>query len=128
MRKPQYSALILVTLLFAAFVTGYALGRNRNTSEIVVSTSRNLTAMPAEERPVQEQKKDGDTTSFPVDINRATKEELTALPGIGDVLAQRILDYRRNNGKFQSAEELLNVEGIGKKKLEEILKYIVIGG
>ena len=128
MRKPNYSILIIATLLFVSFIMGYSLGRSQVKSEIVVSTSRNLTQMPTEAVSVTEQVQNTESAGFPVNINRATKEELTALPGIGDVLAQRILDYRKNNGKFGSAEELLNVEGIGKKKLEEFLNYIVIGG
>ena len=51
-----------------------------------------------------------------------------ALPGIGDVLAQRIVDYRLENGSFSTLEELLNVEGIGKKRLEEIMDMITLGG
>ena len=51
-----------------------------------------------------------------------------ALPGIGEVLAERIVAYREENGNFSSPEELLNVEGVGKKRLEEILDLITIGG
>ena len=69
-----------------------------------------------------------ESITFPIDINHAEKEKLMALPGIGEVLAQRILDYREENGYFSSVEELLNVDGVGKKRLEEIWDLIVIGG
>ena len=66
--------------------------------------------------------------TFPIDINRADTEQLTALPGIGEVLAQRIIAYREENGSFLSTDELKNVEGIGEKRLEAIVDLITIGG
>ena len=51
-----------------------------------------------------------------------------ALPGIGETLALRILSYREKHGSFSRVEELLNVEGIGKKRFEEILDLIIILG
>jgi competence protein ComEA len=48
-----------------------------------------------------------------VNINTATIAELDALPGVGPVLAQRILDWRRQNGRFTAVEELSYVKGIG---------------
>ncbi len=63
---------------------------------------------------------------FPLDINRATAEELERLPGIGPVLAARIVEYRRQHGQFQSVEELLEVRGIGPKRLEQIRPYVVV--
>jgi competence protein ComEA len=56
--------------------------------------------------------------SAPIDVNRATEEELIALKGIGPVLAKNIVEYRRKNGRFKSVEDLLRVKGIGPKKLE----------
>ena len=59
-----------------------------------------------------------------VNINTATQEELETLPGIGEVLARRILAYREENGAFTAAEDLLAVEGIGEKRLDEIRECI----
>lgn len=53
----------------------------------------------------------------PLDMNTATAEELTELPGIGESLADRIIAYRETHGPFTSLEDLLNVSGIGEKKL-----------
>jgi competence protein ComEA len=63
----------------------------------------------------------------PIDVNRATAEELTALKGIGPVLAKNIVEYRQRNGRFQSAEDLLRVKGIGPKKLENLRGSVVAG-
>jgi competence protein ComEA len=57
-----------------------------------------------------------------VNINTASAAELDSLPGIGEVLAQRIIEYRESKGNFSSIEQLRNVEGIGPKKFELISK------
>lgn len=56
----------------------------------------------------------------PIDLNRATIDELMGLPGIGPVLAGRVIEYRETHGGFRSVEELLNVRGIGPKRLAQI--------
>jgi competence protein ComEA len=55
-----------------------------------------------------------------VNINTATVGELEALPGIGPAKAEAIVKYRETNGKFKSAEELKNVQGIGDKVFAQI--------
>lgn len=63
----------------------------------------------------------------PVDINTAGVEELDQLPGIGEVLAGRIIAYREANGPFESIEELMEVSGIGEAKLAELEGWITVG-
>ena len=61
-----------------------------------------------------------------VNINTATQTELESLPGIGPSLALKIINYRKENGKFSSIDEIKNVSGIGDSKFEEMKKYINI--
>jgi comEA protein len=58
-----------------------------------------------------------------LNLNQATPAELQQLPGIGPKMASRILAYRKANGPFHSAEELLNVSGIGPKKLAKLAPH-----
>ena len=61
----------------------------------------------------------------PIHLNRATATELDALPGIGPVIAQRIVDHRETRGPFQTVEDLLDVPGIGEAKLASIRELVV---
>jgi competence protein ComEA len=65
-------------------------------------------------------------TQFPINLNTATAEQLEAIPGIGPVLAQRIIEYRQTHGRFQSVDELLEVHGIGAKRLENMRPYVTV--
>jgi competence protein ComEA len=60
----------------------------------------------------------------PIDLNRAAAEEFHTLPGIGPVLARRIVDYRSAHGPFTSVEELRAVRGIGPKLFERLKPYV----
>ena len=61
-----------------------------------------------------------------VNINTASQAELDSLPGIGPALAQRIIDFRVENGNFNSIEDIQNVKGIGDTKYEDIKDKIVV--
>jgi competence ComEA-like helix-hairpin-helix protein len=61
-----------------------------------------------------------------ININKASISELTKLPSVGPRIAERIYEYRKQVGKFKSIEELLNVKGIGPKKLEKMRPYITL--
>lgn len=88
-------------------------GDEKNDSNLTKSNENNL----------------GGDTAFKisiVNINTATQTELETLPGIGPSLALKIIDYRKENGKFTSIEDLKNVSGIGESKFENIRKYIIV--
>ena len=61
-----------------------------------------------------------------MNVNTAGAEELDTLPGIGPVLAQRIIDYRQANGPFETPEDLLDVSGIGESVLADLLDSITL--
>jgi len=61
-----------------------------------------------------------------ININTATKSQLVSLPGIGDVKAQAIIDYRTKNGNFKRVEDIVNVSGIGEKTFESLKDLITV--
>ena len=129
MKKQRIPLLLILTIAFTAFTLGFYLGRNRTAEPVILSIPDSMQTSPT----IPADTESAETTSvavisFPIDINSATQEEFMALPGIGDVLAKRILAYREEINGFSQAEDLLNVEGIGKKRFEEILDLITLGG
>ena len=70
------------------------------------------------EKEIEESKK--------VNINIASKERFMTLPGIGPVMAERIISYREQNGSFEKAEDIKNVKGIGDKTFEKMKKWIIL--
>lgn len=73
-----------------------------------------------------ESKQEEISVEFPINLNTATLEELMALDGIGEVTAQKIIDYRTQIGGFTNRSQLLEVNGIGEKKLAKIYDFIYI--
>lgn len=135
MKKQTIPLLILITCIFAAFLLGFFLGRNINHMPIQLSASASPETAPAasDHTAVQTEEDQEPTTqppetkpTGPVNLNTATAEELSTLPGIGPVLAQRILDYRTEHGPYASVESLLGVSGIGEKKLEALLGLVTV--
>lgn len=74
----------------------------------------------SEARPV------GEVPAFRCDLNTAEWAELAQLPGIGQTLAQRIIDRRTDNEPFRHVDQLLEIRGIGEKKLAKIRPYVLV--
>ncbi|MEO0070666.1 MAG: ComEA family DNA-binding protein [candidate division WOR-3 bacterium] len=108
---------VVLLILSMAFLIGagvntfkkIARAKRARSSPVVVKTAKDSTESP----PL-------------LDINQATKEQLEALPGIGPVLAQRIITYREKSGGFKSISQLRKVSGIGPKRLSAIKDFITV--
>lgn len=125
MRNPGIICLFVVVCMFLALLFGFFLGSNANNTPIQVSK---LDTAPSETITPQMRQVAGSSGIAMVDINSAGLTELQTLPGIGPVLAQRILDYRRENGPFERFSDLANVEGIGNGIMDQIAEYVIVGG
>ena len=96
----------------------YIPNKNEIISEYIISATGNTESEGSSSNNLKGENK--------VNINTATQSELDQLPGIGPSIAQRIIDYREENGNFQKIEDVQNVKGIGDAKYEEIKDSITV--
>ncbi len=108
-------------LLCALFLCAAAFLRLRGGGETPLTAEKRMHEEPAVSGPVHYE--DGR-----LDLNTATAEELTALPGIGEVLAGRIVALREEKGGFTCLEELCEVRGIGGESLKTLSDYLTLEG
>lgn len=111
----KYSKIIITVLALVFIASGALLLCKSPDTPVAVEVSAPDEAKPPDSGPVL-----GDT----VNINTAGVTELMKLSGIGEVLAQRIVDYRNEHGDFKFPEELMEVKGIGEGRFDAVRYYI----
>ena len=139
MKKQGILFLVILTMLFAGFMVGFYIGRNSNPDDVQISRFPAATAeatKPSSAPAVTPNQPSTAETTIPsspvtvpvgkININTATKEQLMTLEGIGEVLAQNIIDYRTEHGPFRKIADLLLVKGIGEHRLDAIIDDITI--
>lgn len=122
MKKPPQFPLLTFAICFSAFLLVYLLSNiNQCTTQL----------FPNEEHIRQTIGVASSTDGFynnQIDINAASADLLSMLPGVGKTIAERIVSYRQTNGLFKSIQDLEEVPGLGEKTIETIAKYITVGG
>jgi len=128
MRLPSFTpqeikALIflLVVLIIGGGISLYKRDHPNFARELILESTQKEDKSLIQKEPLYSKKPEIEDK---ININQATAKELELLPGIGPVLAKRILSLRENKGGFNKVEELLEVNGIGAKKMEEIKKWV----
>ncbi len=120
MRKSLY-ILLTTTMVFVALVAGIFIGRNSTGTMVTLNPfSGNVASDTA---PVQKP-----TELGKVNINTASKSDLTLLPGIGNTKATKIIEFRDEFGNFTRIEDLIYVDGFSYTTIEELRPYITVGG
>lgn len=114
--KKGAKVLLCVFIASICFLAGIFIGRNTGNYYVALKESKYSAELDVPT-----------TTDFRIDINSATKLELMELQGIGELLAERIIVYREDNGPFSTIDELMNIEGIGEKKLQAVKEWIKVG-
>ena len=121
--KKQGWILVGITGAFLCLLLGVFIGRNAGKSYLQIDTSQSPTTQVIQTQSTTSQSSE---SLGKININTATSEQLQLLPDIGNVLAQRIIDYREQHGNFSNIEELKNVSGIGDARFAKIKDNITV--
>lgn len=109
-----------ICVIVAAFLAGLAIMKYEDRYGVLTVTQRQITENEEKLSP------DLPASEGRLNINTATSEELMKLPGIGEKLAERIIEYRAENGTFSVPEDIMRVSGIGKSTYSDISDFICV--
>ncbi len=130
---------VFLTILCSIFVIGFSAGKRSGREGVVLVSS---VPSVSSETDVRDDNADSfvlddsavsavsgsefSDNEILIDLNTASVEQLTTVPGIGEATASKIVEYRSKIGKFESVDELIEVKGIGEKKLEVLRNYFTV--
>jgi len=114
---------LILSALFLALSFGFLLGEKKTEVPVLFGSSEYVSRGAQQTAGAAVPGKEGTVV---ININTAGLEELESLEGIGPVLAQRIIDYREENGGFAAIEDITKVRGIGDAVYSDIWQYISV--
>lgn len=110
---------IVIAFVFSIFMLGIFIGRISAPGSMAISVDKGTVPKDISASPSPQMNK--------ININTADVDALCELPNIGPVTAQRILDYREENGPFISIDQIMDVKGIGQATFDTIEEMITVG-
>lgn len=123
MKNIEQAALVCIAILCTGLMIGIGIGRFGTKHSIKLSSyDQTYTTQPTQTTPKTNE------SLGKININTASAEELSMLPGIGLTYATRIVEYRTKYGPFLSVEDLTKVKGIGESRFAAIEKFVTVGG
>jgi len=127
MKKHFIPIIAVISAILTAFMTGLFCGRTISSPPIQISAVvsggpvTHVSDVRSPDSPITD-------TLYLININTAGEAELSLLPGIGDTLSGRIVEYRTQHGLFGKTEDLMNVDGISRTRYDAVKDYITTGG
>ena len=123
MKAKRYKAFLFIAIVIICAIVGIDVQKREKQYKSFFIERNDANAVEA---PVIENESSENEEELMININTANVFELQLLEGIGEKTAERIIEYRNENGNFEVIEDLMRIDGIGKKKFEDVKEHICV--